>query len=157
MTVRLIEAGPIDAPVLGFIESGEVDADDHGTIDGNVPTPGDPTDAAFWELWGEWGRDAAGRPKACAVRTLIGTGSDGNIWADEVPVPGLPQTHKQRLVRNSDGDEITSNTRVRMPLSYAHLFPLGSLVKPAYEGWTPVAAVTVTDDPDLPSVAVDLG
>lgn len=114
-------------------------------------------DDEFWELWGEWGEDAEGQPLPLTVRTLVGSGSDGQVWADDVELPGLPQTHKPRLVRNSDGDEITSNTRVLAPLSYAQHFTLGSLVKPAHEDWTPVAAVTVTDDPVLPGVAVDLG
>jgi hypothetical protein len=108
-------------------------------------------------LWGEWGLDAEGEPLPLLLRTKTGQGSQGPIYEPERSLPGLVQTHKPRMVRNSDGDEVTSTTRVLAPLSLAGAFTLGSLVKPAHEDWTPVAAVTVTDDPVLPAVAVDLG
>lgn len=114
-------------------------------------------DAEFWELWGEWGQAADGTPLPLLLQRLKGRGADGDVWEPEESLPGLPQTHKPRLVRNTDGDEITSNTRILAPLSYADRFVLGARVKPAHEGWTPIAAVTVTDDGVLPAVAVDLG
>lgn len=116
-----------------------------------------PADAEWHALWDEWGLDAEGNPLPLLVQTRTGKGSQGPIYAAERSLPGLVQTHKPRLVRNSDGNEVTSTTRILAPLSLREVFTLGSLVKPAHEDWTPVAVVTVTDDPVLPGVAVDLG
>lgn len=107
-------------------------------------------------LWAEWGLDDDGKPLPCLVQTKVGQSSQGPIYEPERSLPGLVQTHKPRMVRNSDGDEVTSTTRVLAPPSLADVFTLGSLVKPAHEDWTPVAAVTITDNV-LGGVAVDLG
>lgn len=107
-------------------------------------------------LWGEWGLDDEGEPVTCEVRTKTGNGVDGPIYTPARSLPGLVITHKPRLVRMPDGNEGTSTTRVLAPPSLRDVFTLGSLVKPAYEDWTPVLAVTVTE-PLLSGVAVDLG
>lgn len=85
-------------------------------------------EAEFWGLYGEWGRDGDGEPLPCQVETYRGSNASGPVYAAAAPRPGLPQFPQQRLVRNPQGNEITSSTAVYAPRSIAVDFPLHSRV-----------------------------
>lgn len=61
------------------------------------------------------------------VKTVIGTGAYGPVYAAPVTVSCFA-TDKRRLVRNSEGKEIISETTLNGPTAHALVWTPGSLV-----------------------------
>jgi hypothetical protein len=62
------------------------------------------------------------------VEPLLGTGGYGDQYDTKVADVPCMRDDRTRLVRNSDGDEVTSQTTLYMRLSQADRFPAGSRV-----------------------------
>jgi len=80
------------------------------------------------ETFADFGEDENGRPLDCTVQTLIRRGQMGDQWATPKSIPGLPQHPQNRLVRNSDGNEVLSSSRLYAPIRHREAFRLGSKV-----------------------------
>lgn len=68
-----------------------------------------------------------------SVQTWLGTGSNGNVYAAAVTLSpaagnGVLVDDAIHLVRNKDGDEVTSQGHIAAPLSTVSLFTPDSLV-----------------------------
>ena len=86
------------------------------------------SEAEFWDLYGDWGKDSAGNPLPCTVETFLSTGQLGPSYAAPVERPGMPRQGQQRLVRSSAGNEITSTQVLFTTPSLAPAFTLHSRV-----------------------------
>ena len=96
-------------------------------LDGGGAAPTAPSE--FMELFGEWGRDTSGAALVLVVETCLGTGGNGEIWAEPVTVEGLPVLYGSTVVRDSDGNERTSTASVYAELGEtADRFTLNSRV-----------------------------
>lgn len=67
-------------------------------------------------------------PHTVSVQQLEGAGAYGDRFAAQVDGIVCMRDDKVRLVRNSDGDEVTSQTTLYMRLAQEPRFPAGSLV-----------------------------
>ncbi|SNS43657.1 hypothetical protein SAMN06309944_0250 [Micrococcales bacterium KH10] len=85
------------------------------------------------------------------VRTLIGTGAYGDVHAEPVEVTCFAED-KRRLVRNSDGKEVISETTLSGPVERSLIWTPGSLVTlPSGREATVITTSTFTSgDLDLP-------
>lgn len=87
------------------------------------------------------------------VETRKGVGPKGDVFAPPVPVDGLLVDDSVKLVRNSDGEEVVSNTQIAGPLSIVPLFTPGSKVTTSTRT-ARVIAVNAADVPRLPEHVV---
>jgi hypothetical protein len=71
--------------------------------------------------FGEWA-------EAVTVETFLGTGSEGDAWADPVPVEDVIVDRKRRMIRTSDGAEAVSESTIYVDGSQGELFALRSRV-----------------------------
>lgn len=62
------------------------------------------------------------------VEPLLGAGGYGDQHDAKIPNIPCMRDDRTRLVRNSEGDEVTSQTTLIMRLAQASRFPPGSLV-----------------------------
>lgn len=82
----------------------------------------------WWALFAEWGKDVTGAPLPCTVETYEAAGYLGPTYAEPLSIPGLPQLHQKRLIRNAEGNGQTSQHAVYGPLEHRGRFPLHSRV-----------------------------
>lgn len=80
-----------------------------------------------------------------------GAGASGPRYGTPFPIKCFI-THKRRLVRNSQGDEVVSEATVRCPLSYAAQIPPESLIALHTERATPTVRdaeiITIAENSD---------
>lgn len=68
-------------------------------------------------------------PHTVSVEPFTGTGAYGDIFGAAVPNVQCMRDDRVRLVRNTDGDEVTSQTTLYMRLAHEPSFPAGSRVQ----------------------------
>lgn len=79
-------------------------------------------------LFGEWGVDDAGVPLPLTYRTFVGTGAHGPVYDGSGDLAGTIRIPQNRLVRNADGQEVLSSTRLFIDSEDVPKVPLHSLV-----------------------------
>lgn len=82
----------------------------------------------FSELFGEWSDHADGTPVVVKVEAYKGAGSRGPVYEPAVTVEGAVAMPQNRLVINSDGNEVQSATVVYAPPESAGLLKLHARV-----------------------------
>lgn len=68
-------------------------------------------------------------PHTVAVEPFGGTSAYGDVFGASIPDIPCMRDDRVRLVRNSDGDEVTSQTTLYMRLAQESRFPAGSRVQ----------------------------
>lgn len=87
------------------------------------------------------------------VETKKGRNSNGDVFAPPVPVQGVLVDDSVKLVRDSTGDEVVSNTQIAGPLDIVPLFTVGSKVTTSTRT-ARVISVNSADVPGLPQHVV---
>lgn len=107
-------------------------------------------EAEFWELFGEWGMGRDGEPLKLTVRTCIGQGVKGPIFAEPDELEGIPQISTRQLVRSTEGNVLTANgTALCAPLRLLETFTPNSRVTLDTGRETTVTGVSVADQAGL--------
>lgn len=101
------------------------------------------------ELFAEWGVGSDGDLLTLSVRTYQGPGMKGPKYAAPASHEGLVQFPQQRLVRNTDNNEVLSTAAVFAPLALRDAFVPHSLVTLADGREAAVVALQVSDVADL--------